>query len=56
MKSWLERALEGDEILEWFAHKVFTCPECGYSWRYGRTKYCPDCGARLKSEEEEKSA
>lgn len=27
--------------------RKFTCPKCGWSWGYGTTPHCPDCGVKL---------
>lgn len=31
---------------------IYECSACGWRWHYGKTKYCPKCGARMETEEE----
>ena len=37
-----------------FFQKKFYCSECGDWQTYGKTKYCPRCGAKMKGEEDER--
>lgn len=31
----------------------FKCSACGWVWRYGKTKYCPECGAKMEVKDAE---
>lgn len=45
---WEERIVEDDN--PWFRHRLY-CSVCGDWQTYGKTKYCPNCGAKMKQNE-----
>ena len=44
---------------KWIEHEIkdtcrwLTCSNCGYEWINRKENYCPNCGARMESEEKE---
>ena len=49
--EWELRIID-DDSCKW-TRKRYYCSACG-SWQtYGKTDYCPDCGAKMKGEEDE---
>ena len=43
--EWEERTVEGSE--PWFRRR-FYCSACGDWQTYGKTRFCPNCGAQMK--------
>ena len=43
--EWEEKIIEGDSV--WTRHRYY-CSVCGGWNTYGKSDYCPDCGARMK--------
>lgn len=42
--TWDERQVESDNI---WTRRRFYCSNCGGWQTYGKTKYCPNCGAEM---------
>ena len=44
----------GDALNDWeIIHREEVCSECG-KWQIGISKFCPNCGAKMDLEEEDK--
>lgn len=48
--TWVEGSFAWDETCGICGYHEFTCSECGFDTtdKYGLSRYCPDCGARMK--------
>lgn len=53
MNCWIKSELTPEEQLNLLAFRKYTCSACGFSWGYGKTKYCPDCGAKMEDKDAE---
>ena len=50
MGEWEEKIIEGDSV--WTRHRYY-CSVCGGWNTYGKSDYCPDCGAKMKGDGDE---
>ena len=47
--EWIEKIIKGDSV--WTQHRYY-CSVCGGWNTYGKSDYCPNCGAKMRGEEE----
>lgn len=53
MSAWITIDLTEAEKVTYFAYHRYRCSSCGFAWGYGKTKYCPDCGAKMEVKDAE---